>query len=226
MDYIIERNNLERALKTIDKIAEDINVPSSHVALQIVKNKRQQIEDYIASHGVMPALNPASLAVQATLLHEGKIHAKMSSGISNYMEAENSVIQDGIDFYRNNLTSNFMDGSLLGGVLSAGKAGIDKINEKRSANGKKEILSGKFWQMLKTKVGDKVDVQRDAGGYHVTVKAPQVKGEIGADIEAGLQAARNSIISSEKKAWLKKNKYYIAMTAALLIFVILYLRKK
>ena len=229
MEYIKERAKMNAAFRTIDKLASDNNIKKESAALLVVKNRATEIEDYVAAHGVVPAKNPASLAVQATLIHEGKIEDKTAAGVPNYFEAENSVMQDEIDFFKNGMSDNFLGGSLLGSILSAGKAGIEAINKKKIAQGKKPILSGKFWQNLKVKVGDKVTATRDDDGYNVSIAAPRPaptpESEKSA-IQAGIDAAMASIERQKKQEFLQKNMPYIIGGVIALIVLIFVLRKK
>lgn len=231
MKYIQKRKKLNAAIATLDRIASSNGITKETAALEVVKNRLPIVEDYVASHGVIPAKNPASLAIQATLIHEDKINEKMDNGISNYIEAENAVFMDEADNYDGEEVSNFLSGSLLGSVLAAGKSGIEAINKKRVATNKKPILSGKFWQNLKTKVGDKINVERDSEGYKVEIDAPEKPTkESDTEIANGMRAARDRFIDKETARyandWFDRNKFYILAIVALAVFVFVMNKKK
>jgi hypothetical protein len=230
MQYIEKRKKLNQALRSLEKLSNVHGISIPAAALQVVKNRKQEVSDYVAANGVLPAENPAMLATQATLIHEGKIQSKIeNSGISNYIEAENAVFQDEFDGsnYDNGEFDNFLEGGLLGSILSAGAAGIDAINKKRIKNNKKPILSNKFWTSLKTKVGDKVNVVRDDEGYQISIDAPKATatGEQ-SEIGAGISAAVKNIEKEKKKEFLRKNMPLIIGGVIALIVVIYFIARK
>ncbi len=234
MDYIQKRQKLRGAINALQNIAAKENITVDTAALEVVKNRRREVEDYVAAHDVIPATNPATLAMQATMLHTAKVEDKINEGVSNYIEAENAVFQDEADFLRYGETpDNFLGGSLLGSVLAAGKAGIQKLNEKRIAKGKKPVLSGKFWQGLKTSVGDKIAVNRDAEGYNIQIAAPRPVGGQMTDAQQVLYAAGKGFAVSEAerrailaKEWFQKNSLYIIGAIVLIIGIYFIAKKK
>lgn len=229
MRYIQEYANFNAALSTIDKISADNNLQPEAVALKVVENNREKIEDYIAQNNIVPAKNPASLAVQATLIHEGKVYDKIDNGVKDYFQAGRAVMQDEIDFFENGIYSDFIGGSLLGSILSAGKAGIDKINTQRTAKGKKPILSGKFYQNLKTKVGDKVQVIRDDNGYKIEVDAKRPQATPDAQksaLDLFITGAVDDVERQKKREVLRKSLPYVIGGVLATILIIVLLRKK
>lgn len=222
MKYLAKKAAIKRALNTHEILAKKNNTTPENVALEIVKNRREVIENYVRKFGMEPSKHAAELAVQAILLSEGQIHNLAQENNIDYESAENTLMENEIESEQYGY-DNWIGGSLLGSITRAGKKGIETINKKKIANGKKPILQGKAWTKLKQKVDGKINVKIDDEGYRITgtlpPPSPDTKANDRTDAGAAIAGIQSSLTKDAIKDWVKNNTLIIA----LVIFAGIYL---
>lgn len=222
-------NSYYEGFSLIGKKAKAAGVTSSDVAAQIIANNVKSIQDYVRRGGNIPETNLVKLAVQAQLTHENSIAKKMRLENLTYEAAEKRVLaEENRKQYYNGDSEEFL-GLTLAAITATAKKAIQKINEVRAQNGKKPLLSGKFWQNLKKKGAD-ADLQiqqTDSGRIVLSGKLPSTTSTgASSELGAGLEAAGAEIESQKKKEFLKKNLIWIILGGVVLIGGIIYLARK
>ena len=202
MKYLKSKQATKRALRTHQKIAQLEGVTPEYVATKICENRRQDIAAYIKNNGYNPANNPGALALQAMLLHDGKIADMQSKGIPDYYLAENALLQNQIEQEENG-TDNFIGGSLLGSIFRAGDAALDKVNKKRIEKGLKPILSGKLAEKIRKNVKLSVEENRIV----LAANLPEDKGPKKSDsqIGAAIEGINESLTRDGKNDFIHDN---------------------
>jgi len=235
MNHLKVRRDITLQSRKMYQDSKRFGIPPEAVAYLHVKANLPRLTKFVYQHGMMPSDNPALLALQAAVAHEKNIQSEMAkSGLLNYETAEDRLFNNitgpgyetrqGVNFTgeEENVYSDFAPG-LFASIFKSAKAGINKINEKRVAKGKKPILQGEGWQNFFRKVTDLVEAQGIGDDLRVTIKGkPQQPGEQ-SELSAGLYAAHASLVQDKTKDWLRKNWPFLAIGAVLLIVV---LRKK
>ena len=185
----------------LQRLSNKTGIKPSTLGVMIVEEKRPEIERYVRKFGRIPAKNPVDLSIQATLTHENNVAKVMREKGLPYMDAQRVVFaqESALNFTG---AENFAP-ALLGLVASVGKAGIEGINKKRIQNGKKPILSGKFWTNLKEKTKG-ISLNSEGDDLNVNIKGRKGTGEQ-TEIGAGLSGAQAELERQAKKDYLKKN---------------------
>jgi hypothetical protein len=228
MRFINIRKKYQNSQRAIADVAKKKGIPVEAVALQAVKEKLPAVRKYVTAAGLIADENPVNLSIQAAIAHENKIKHKMESqGITDYFVAENAVFNDEADnFDGDDEVENFAP-ALLAVVGTVAGKGIEGINQKREQRGKQPILSGKFWQNLKSKFGN---VRAQVGEDEVRLRLqanPNVR-QTGEQTElgAGIIAARGELERQAKKDYLRRNLPVVLIVSALVIVAVIYFAKK
>jgi hypothetical protein len=220
-------NEYYEGFSLINNRAKEAGVTTSDVSLQIIANNLKSIQEYVRRGGNIPESNPIKLAVQAALTHENAIAKKIRLENLTYEQAEKKVLsEENRKQYFNGDSEEFL-GLTLAAITATAKKAIQKINEVRAQNGKKPLLSGKFWQSLKKKAQD-ADVQiqqTDEGKISISANLPSTSAKQ-TELGAGLEAAGSEIESQKKKDFLKKNLIWIILGAVVIIGGVIYLARK
>lgn len=224
MKYIQRKKKINNGYLQLQNLSNVSNLPVDVVAQKIVDQRRPEIDSYVSAAGLTPEENPAALATQAYLIHNDRIADAMQRfGIYDVEAGENFVLeQDAQSFDGNDHNAfNSFAPALLAVIAPVAKKGIEAINDKRIKNGKKPILSGKFWDFLKNKT------ELSADGSSLDVK---LKGEPGepsqSELAAGLRAAQAELEAQAKKDYLKKNLPLFIVIGVAVIAAIYFIVKK
>jgi hypothetical protein len=193
------------------------------IGQMIIEEKRPELEKYVKSYGITPDANPVKLAVQTTLIHQNRIAKKIKETGLPLEQAEAKVFEDD-DLQEFSGAENFAP-ALLAVAQSVGGAGISAINKKREANGKKPILSGKFWTGLKDKLKGVTLAQTETGGLNIGIEGKQ-QGAPTSELGAGLSAMQDQLIKEGQKSWIMKNKYWLIAGIIILIVGAYFIIKK
>lgn len=152
--------NRQQADIQIQQRAIDQSLQPSTVALQNVQENLPVVQSYVQNAGHVPQQNPAALSLQASNIFADQVAQRQMQGVPDYSTAMNSVIEDQQDSWGEEADEFF--GSIISSVFQAGKALVNKINQKREANGKKPLFRGKNWQKLAEKINNNETVITDA----------------------------------------------------------------
>lgn len=206
----------------LTRLSRKTGIKPRTIGLMIVEEKRPEIERYIRKYGRIPAKNPVDLSIQATLTHENNVAKVMRTKGLSYLDAQKVVFaeESALNFTG---AENFAP-ALLGLVASVGKAGIEGINKKRVQNGKKPILSGKFWQNLKDKTKG-VDLTTDGDNLNISIAGRKSTGEQ-TEIGAGLSGAQAEIERQAKRDYLKRNLPIIILALVGIGIAVFFIVKK
>jgi hypothetical protein len=204
-------------LRGVKKLSMKTGLSPDAIKLTIIEEKRPEIEKYVKNAGQVPSKNPVMLATQVTLIREKKIADKMKISGKGYDDSSAILSAEEERQSYTGGEENFA-GALLSVITSVGSKGIEGINAKRKETGKKPILSGAFWQSLKSKVS--VD---DEG---VTVRTGEGRPMKDTELTRGLTAAQDELERQGKKSWLKKNLVLIILGVVILAAAIWYFTKK
>jgi hypothetical protein len=204
------------------RLSKKTGIKPAQIGVMIVEEKRPEIERYIRKFGRIPAKNPVELSIQATLTHENNVAKIMRTKGLSYNDAQREVfeMESALNFTG---AENFAP-ALLGVVASVGRAGIEGINKKRIQNGKKPILSGKFWQSLKAKTSG-VDLTTDGDNLNISIAGRKRTGEQ-TELGAGLSGAQAEIERQAKRDYLKKNLPIIILALVGVGIAVFFLVKK
>lgn len=220
-------NEYYEGFSLMNKKAKASGVTTSDVALQIIANNVKSIQDYVRRGGNIPENDLIKLSVQAALTHENSIAKKMRLENLSYESAEKKVLsEENRKQYFSGEAEEFL-GLTLAAITDLAKKGIAKINEVRNKKGKKPLLSGKFWQKLKSK-GQKAGLelqQTDEGKISLSANLPSNTGKQ-TEVGAGLEAIGTELESQKKKEFFKKNMIWIILGAVVLIGGVIYLARK
>ena len=208
MKYLRSKQATENALRTHEKIAQMQGCSPEYVARKIVENRKKDIGNYIKNNGFNPAENPSALALQALLIHDGKIKDMQSKGIPDYYIAENTLLQKQIEQEESGF-DNFIGGSLLGSIFRAGDAALDKVNKKRLEKGLKPILSGKLAEKIRKNVKLSVEENRIV----LAANLPDDKGPKKSDsqIGAAIEGINESLTKDGKNDFIHDNLLVIVI---------------
>ena len=155
-----KKRDYVKQMKALDLAAVTGNLPVEELALQQVKENIPQLRQYVIERGEQPENNPIALAAQVTLLHEQAIWDKVENeGIPDYEAAENQVLAEEQQKEDSGEISQF-GGYFLGSICKAGQKALAKINEKRVAKGKKQLLAGKKGKALQAKIEKHIEVEK------------------------------------------------------------------
>jgi hypothetical protein len=220
-------NEYYEGFSLLNKKSKAAGVTTSDVALQIIANNVKSIQDYVRRGGNIPETDLLKLSVQAGLTHENAIAKKMRLENISYEAAEKKVLaEENRKQYFSGEDEQFL-GLTLAAITDLAKKGIAKINEVRNQKGKKPLLSGKFWQKLKSK-GEKAGLelkQTDEGKISLSANLPSTTGKQ-TEVGAGLEAIGTELESQKKKEFFKKNMIWIILGAVVLIGGVIYLARK
>lgn len=185
----------------LERLSKKTGIKPATLGVMIVEEKRPEIERYIRKFGRIPAKNPVDLSIQATLTHENNVAKVMKAKGLPYMDAQRVVFvqESALNFTG---AENFAP-ALLSLVASVGKKGIESANVKRVQSGKKPLLSGKFWQWIKSKTSG-VSLSSDGDDLNVNIKGRKETGEQ-TELGAGLSGAQAELERQAKKDYLKRN---------------------
>lgn len=211
----------------IQSYASQSKLPADIIALRVVKKNMPRIKKYVSEAGQIPSENIPELALQATLIHESKVASKMKNGIPSYEAAENEVFRDEQQkFDSSAFDDSYQDfnPAILGAVATVAKAGVTAINKKREEKGKKPILSGKFWNFLKSKT-ENIEVSTEGDRLVIGVDGKPRKAT-DSEIAAGLNASIEEIEKQKKKEWMKKNLPIIIVFAVIIIVGVYFLARR
>jgi len=220
-------NEYYEGFSLLNKKSKAAGVTTSDVALQIIENNVKSIQEYVRRGGNIPETDLIKLSVQAALTHENAIAKKMRLENISYEAAEKKVLsEENRKQYFSGEAEEFL-GLTLAAITATAKKAIEKINDVRAQNGKKPLLSGKFWQKLKKKAQDSdLQIQQtDEGKISLSAKLPSTSGKQ-TELGAGLEAAGTEIESQKKKEFFKKNMIWIILGAVVLIGGVIYLARK
>ena len=138
-------------------------------------------------------------------------------------EAENKVL-DRQEFLSYTGNVDDFDPSLLAVVASVADKGVQALNAKRVQQGKKPILSGPFWQSLKTKTKN---VGLSAEGSDLNIKIRGGETPTDSQLAAGLGGAADEIERIKKREFIKKNAVWFALAGvAIIVLIYLAIKKK
>lgn len=211
------RSDQETAGAELKATSEQTGLPQETVALANVAANQPLVASYVESKGLTPQPNPAALALQATQLFNSDVEAKMQDGVPDYETAFDAVIEDEQDAWGEEADEFF--GSVLTSVMAAGKALVNKINDKRKAKGKKPLFGGKGWEKIAKKVADNKEVVTDAMTSAEIAFLALTKKEV-AEAKAAdakpLNAAKNAFVDDQTKQAFKQ---YAPIAAIVLIAV-------
>lgn len=142
MYYADKREKYEGAMIDIARRAGQTGENSSQIAMGIIDQNRESVENFVRQNGETPKESIEALTAQAAIIHERNVEAKQESGVPDYIVAENAVLQDyALDEFNGDV-DNFSP-ELLGSIFSGAKQAVQKINGKRAESGKPPILTGK-----------------------------------------------------------------------------------
>ena len=207
----------------LTRLSKKTGIKPATLGVMIVEEKRPEIERYVRRHGLIPAKNPVDLSVQATLTHENKVAGIMRKQGLPYREAQKVVFMEesALNFTG---AENFAP-ALLSLVASVGKKGIESANAKRVQNGKKPLLSGKFWTWLKEKT-KAVSLSSEGDNLNIGIAGRKGTGEQ-TELGAGLMGAQAELERQAKKDYLKRNlPIFILIAVALGIGIYFIVKKK
>lgn len=227
MKHLHRKNKYQSGFKELQDMSIKAGLPADIIALRIMKQRRPEIAAYVAKNGQMPKDSLPELALQAAMVHESKVAAKMNEGIPSYDIAENAVFAEEQQEYDSAaFDDSYQDfaPALLAVVGTVAKAGINAVNAKREEKGKKPILSGKFWQFLKSKT-ENVDVSTDGDKLVIGIDGKPRKAT-DSELAAGLAGSMEEIERQKKKEFLKRNLPFIIAGVVLLIVVVYFIAKK
>ena len=206
----------------LERLSKKTGIKPSTLGVMIVEEKRPEIERYVRKFGRIPAKNPVELSMQATLTHENNVAKMMRVKGLPYMEAQREVFaqESALNF---DGSENFAP-ALLSLVASVGKKGIESANAKRIQNGKKPLMSGKFWQWLKSKTAG-VSLNSEGDNLNIGIAGRTRSGEQ-TELSAGLMGAQAELERQAKKDYLKRNLPFIILGVVALGVGIYFLAKK
>lgn len=216
-------NKFNRSFEALTRLSNRTGIKPLTIGQMIIEEKRPEIEKYVRRFGMIPETNPVKLAVQTTLIHQNRLAKKIKETGLTLPQAEAKVFEDD-DLQEFSGAENFAP-SLLAVAQSVGGAGIEAINKKREASGKKPILSGKFWQNLREKTKGVTLAQTEGGGLRVDV-AGREQGAPTSELGAGLNAMQSQLEREGSKSFFLKNKYWIIAGIIILIVGAYFLLKK
>lgn len=226
MKFIQRKRKIAAGYKTLGSLSQIHNLPADVIGQKIINQRRPEIESYVTAAGLVPAENPAALATQAYLIHNDRIENAMQRyGIIDVEAGENFVLeQDAQSFDDNEQTPfNSFAPALLAVVGAVGKKGVEAINDKRIKNGKKPILSGKFWDFLK----NKTELSQDGSNLDIKIKGNPNAGEPSqSELAAGFRAAQAELEAQAKADYLKKNLPLFIIIGIAVIAAIYFIVKK
>lgn len=211
----------------IQSYASQSKLPADIIALRVVKKNMPRIKKYVLESGQTPSENPAELALQTAIIHERKIASKMNNGIPSYEAAENEVFRDE---QQKSDSSAFDDSyqdfnpAILGAVATVSKAGVTAINKKREEKGKKPILSGKFWNFLKSKT-ENIEVSTEGDRLVIGIDGKPRKAT-DSELAAGLTASMEEIERQKKREWMKRNLPVIIIIAVAVLAGVYFLARR
>ena len=162
--HIHKKRHFKEAMQSMNFVGLQKKEHPDNIALTIVSENMPAIKKYVLEHGVKPSTVPATLAAQATEIHENKIWEKMGQGIPDYDQAEQAVLSEDQHGEDAMYFDGFL-GGLLAAVLRAGNKAIDKINAKRVQNGKKPILAGQKGIALRKKIEAHAQLEQQLPQY-------------------------------------------------------------
>lgn len=228
MKFSQKRRIYLNAFRALPEVARKRGLTPQQYALQVIKEKRPQIEQYVKNGGNKPSKDDFILSTQATLTHENNVAREMRLENTDYNTAEENVFL--IDQMRE--AQNFNDDyedfapALLAVVGAVGGKGIEAINAKRTHQGKKPILSGKFWDSFRNKTkGVSVGTEGDRLIIGIDGK-PTTAAEPNTAAGAAIEAMQRQLETEAKKDYLRRNLPVIIILAALAIAAFLYFKKK
>lgn len=212
-----------RSFGALARLSNRTGIKPLTLGQMIIEEKRPEIEQYVKRYGLIPETNPVKLAVQTTLIHQNRLAKKIKETGLPINLAEIEVFKDD-DLQEFSGAENFAP-ALLAVAQSVGGAGIQAINKKREASGKKPILSGKFWQNLKGQLKGVTLAQTEGGGLNIDI-AGKPQGAPTSELGAGLSAMQNQLEKEGQKSFFLKNKYWIIAGIIILIVGAYFLLKK
>jgi len=188
----------QRSFKGLANLSSKTGIKPETIGQMIIEEKRKDFEKYVRQGGMVPETNPVKLAIQTTLIHNNKIAKKIKDTGKPFEEAESLVFsEEERNEYTGGDSENFSS-SLLSTAYSVAQKGIATINDKRTQQGKKPILSGKFWQSLKKYTNEIIPTE--------PAPAP---------------------VEEPKQSFLKKNKYFVMIGLLIVVIIgIWYFTKK
>lgn len=206
----------------LTRLSRKTGIKPRTLGVMIVEEKKPEIQRYVKRYGRTPSNNPVELSIQATLTHENNVAKVMRTQNLPYEQAQKVVFMEesALNFTG---AENFAP-MLLGLVANVGKAGIEGINKKRIQNGKKPILSGKFWQKLKDKTAG-VSLSSEGDDLNVNIAGSKRTGEQ-TEIGAGLSGAQAELERQAKKDYLRKNLPIIILALVGIGIAIFFIVKK
>lgn len=227
MNYINVKRDILNQHKQNCIDAKKMGVSVDAVCLQHIKNNAPKVRKFVFDNGMQPSNNPAELALQALLSHEGNIRKRANLFQSDFEGAENSIFNEYGNArmavnYDGEVYADFAPG-LFASIFKAAKTGINKINEKRVAKGKKPILSSDKLKNFFEKAGQFVDVKSLGDDLSVLIKSQGGSQLEQSEIMAGLRAAQGSIIQDKFGDFMRKYGIIIALGV---VAVVVVLKKK
>ena len=227
MQHLQRRKAYYNSFDELQNFASKENLPADIIALRVMRANLPKIKKYVATNGQQPSDKLPDLALQATMIHENKVLAKMQNGIPSYDAAEADVFrEEQQQFDASAFDDSYSDfnPAILGAVATVAKAGVTAINKKREEKGKKPILSGKFWSFLKSKT-ENIDVSTEGDRLVIGIDGKPRKAT-DSEIAAGLEASMAEIESQKKREWMKRNLPIIIIGAVLVIAAVYFIARR
>ena len=217
------RNKYNRGFIGLRNLSRKTGLKPELVGEMIIKEKRGEIARFVKEAGMTPDTDSTGLAIQATIAHQKRVEQKAKQENLSLSEAENKVL-DRQEFLSYTGNVEDFDPSLLAVVASVADKGVQALNAKRVQQGKKPILSGPFWQSLKTKTKN---VGLSAEGSDLNIKIRGGETPTDSQLAAGLGGAADEIERIKKREFIKKNAVWFALAGvAIIVLIYLAIKKK
>lgn len=202
----------EQLRKQIVSQAQELGKDPADVALEYVAENSGTLQRYVTTRGEQPFSNPSELALQAFLLRQNEINDVAKTLGTSFAEAEIYLDENESKAVEINSSDadNFL-GAIAEAIGSVAAKGVKKIQDKRTAAGKKP---SKFWNTLADITGANkpqmalVEGENETGG----------KGLDGLKIFA--KDVLDGIKQTEKKKEINKMLPYIIIGVIVLILTV------
>jgi hypothetical protein len=197
------------------------------VSEMILLEKRPELIKFVRANGMKPADNIRELAGQVTLAHANRVNKLAKVKNIDPIQAEREIFA--LSEYRSftgggNEADNFAP-VLLAPALAVGKGFIEGVNQKRTAQGKKPILSGPFWQSIKDATKGISLTPQGESGLSIGIEGRPM-GEPTSGVGMGISRATDELISQGKKQWFRKNIVFIILAVVVVGVGIYFIAKK
>lgn len=128
---------------TIQRQAQEFDEDPAIISMEYVRRNTPDLQRYVTLKGEIPRSNPAELALQAFMLRDAE--AQQAADIIGCSKEEAHVWLDQAESRSEDMNSSEADnfiGAIFDAVANVAQKGIEKIKEKRAANGKKPGIWG------------------------------------------------------------------------------------